>query len=70
MQTPEGAKKMRQNMITKYGSEENWRAEMRTRGSQGGKAPHEKRGLAAADPALVREVSIKGVLARQNRRVE
>ena len=61
MQTKAGSKKYRQAMIIKHGSEEAYKAYMRSLGSKGGKTKTlTPKGFAAMDKDRLQKVSSKG----------
>ena len=66
-QTPAGAIKARQSMIERYGSEEAYKAHLRSIGSKGGKVP--STGGFAGDRALARRAgAIGGRISRRRPR--
>lgn len=60
MNTLEGGKKVRETMIKKHGSEEAWKAWMRSIASEGGKKKNPEKGFGSMDKAKVAELGRKG----------
>lgn len=69
--TKEGAKKVRETMIKKYGSEEAWKEHMRGIGSAGGKKKNPEKGFGSMDKEKVRAAGrLGGSISRRRKPIE